>query len=36
MLVGKVIDFAKYPVQPLVFKGGQFLQLAEVATQAAA
>lgn len=36
MLVGRVIDFAKNPVQPLVFKGGQFLQLAEVATRAAA
>jgi 3-hydroxy-9,10-secoandrosta-1,3,5(10)-triene-9,17-dione monooxygenase reductase component len=36
MLVGKVIDFAKNPLQPLVFKGGQFLQLAEVVTRAAA
>ncbi len=39
MLVGKVIDFAKNPAQPLVFKGGQFQQLVptgEVATQAAA
>ena len=39
MLVGKIVEFAKNPVQPLVFKGGQFQQLAqitEVATQAAA
>ncbi len=39
MLVGKIVEFAKNPVQPLVFKGGQFQQLAqiaEVATQVAA
>jgi flavin reductase (DIM6/NTAB) family NADH-FMN oxidoreductase RutF len=30
MLVGKVIEFAKNPKQPLVFKGGQFQQLAQV------
>ena len=39
MLVGKVIEFGKTPVQPLVFRGGQFQQLArsaEVATQVAA
>jgi len=39
MLVGRVIEFAKYPIRPLVFKGGQFQQLAqsaEVTTQAAA
>jgi flavin reductase (DIM6/NTAB) family NADH-FMN oxidoreductase RutF len=39
MLVGKVIEFAKNQIPPLVFKGGQFQQLAqsaEVATQAAA
>jgi len=39
MLVGKVIEFAKNPIPPLVFKGGQFQQLAhstEVMTQAAA
>ncbi len=39
MLVGKVTEFGKNLVQPLVFKGGQFQQLAhsvEVATRAAA
>ena len=39
MLVGKVIEFGRYPVAPLVFRGGQFQQLAgEVGstTQAAA
>ena len=39
MLVGKVIEFAKNQIPPLVFKGGQFQQLAqsaEFATQAAA
>jgi flavin reductase (DIM6/NTAB) family NADH-FMN oxidoreductase RutF len=39
MLVGKVIEFAKNPLQPLVFRGGQFQQLAQTAavtTQAAA
>ena len=39
MLVGKVIEFAKNQIPPLVFKGGQFQQLAqsaEVSTQAAA
>ena len=39
MLVGKVIEFAKTPIQPLVFRGGRFQQLVEtaaVATQAAA
>ena len=39
MLVGKVIEFGKTPVQPLIFKGGQFQQLArgaEIATQVAA
>lgn len=38
MLVGKVIEFAKKPIQPLVFRGGQFQQLAqspEITTQAA-
>ena len=39
MLVGKVIEFAKNLIQPLVFRGGQFQQLAqspEIVTQAAA
>ena len=39
MLVGKVIEFAKNPVPPLVFSGGQFQQLvqtAEVITRTAA
>jgi len=39
MLVGKVIEFGRTPLQPLLFKGGQFQQLApsaEVATQVAA
>ncbi len=39
MLVGKVIEFGKTPLQPLIFKGGQFQQLArsvEIATQVAA
>jgi flavin reductase (DIM6/NTAB) family NADH-FMN oxidoreductase RutF len=39
MLVGKVIQFAKNPLQPLVFRGGRFQQLARttsVATRAAA
>ena len=38
MLVGKVTQFAKNPIQPLVFRGGQFQQLAqspEIATKAA-
>ena len=39
MLVGKVIEFAKNPIPPLVFSGGQFQQLvqtAEVITRTAA
>lgn len=39
MLIGKVIEFAKNPIQPLVFKGGQFQQLApgiQIVTQKAA
>jgi flavin reductase (DIM6/NTAB) family NADH-FMN oxidoreductase RutF len=27
MLVGEIIEFAQYPIQPLVFKGGQFQPL---------
>ena len=39
MLVGKVIEFDRNPLQPLVFKGGQFQRLAQEAessTRAAA
>lgn len=39
MLVGKIVEFAKNPIQPLVFKGGEFQQLVqgtEVTTRAAA
>ena len=38
MLVGKVTQFARNPIQPLVFRGGRFQQLAattEIATRAA-
>ncbi len=39
MLVGKIIEYARYPIPPLVFRGGQFQQLARSAdttTQVAA
>lgn len=39
MLVGKVIEFTKNPVSPLIFEGGQFQRCAQggiVTTQAAA
>jgi flavin reductase (DIM6/NTAB) family NADH-FMN oxidoreductase RutF len=35
MLVGRVIEFATYPASPLIFKGGQFLQPAITAQEAA-
>ena len=39
MLVGRVVEFARFPRQPLVFKGGRFqqpMQTAQAETQAAA
>ena len=39
MLIGRVIEFAKNPIQPLVFQGGQFQQLVQgmqITTQEAA